>query len=71
MDSASPQVSGRILRLFGENRVIAVVFPDIASNTVQALDLTFSGALEKSTATAVGECGDESVNEQITRLAQA
>jgi hypothetical protein len=48
-----------------------VVFPVYTTDTFQALDLAFFGALKKSKATAGSEFGDASVNEQITTLAQA
>jgi hypothetical protein len=71
MDSASTEVSNRILRLFAENRALAVVCPGHTTTVFQALSLPLFGALKNWKATAVGQFKDESVNEPITRMAQA
>jgi hypothetical protein len=46
MDSALPHMSERVLRLLGENTIMAVVFPAHTTSTFQALDLVFFGALK-------------------------
>jgi hypothetical protein len=71
MDSALPHVSERVLRLLGENKIMAIVFPAHTTNIFQALDLVFFGALKKLKQTATGEFDDESMNDQITKLIQA
>jgi hypothetical protein len=71
MDSAPAHMSDRVLRLLGENKIIAITFPAHTTNLFQALDLVFFGALKKLKATAVGEFEDDSVNAQITKLIQA
>jgi hypothetical protein len=45
LDSALPHTSERILRIFGENNVIALTFPALTMNIFQALDLVFFGSL--------------------------
>jgi hypothetical protein len=70
MDSASPHVSERCLRLLDDNRILAVAFPAHITNIFQALDLVFFDALEKLKANAQGEFDDDSVNDQITKLVQ-
>jgi hypothetical protein len=62
MESALPRVSERSLRLFGENRILAVVFPAHTTNIFQALDLGFF---------ADGRSSDHCVNDQMTQLIQA
>jgi hypothetical protein len=71
MDSCKPHCSQRVLRLLGENRVLAIVFPSHTTNLFQMLDLSFFGVLKHLKATAEGDFDDESVNEQITKLLQA
>jgi hypothetical protein len=71
MDSALPHTSERILRVLGENNVIALTFPAHTINLFQALDLVFFGSLKHLTVTATGELGDDSVNNHLTKLIQA
>jgi hypothetical protein len=71
MDSASPHVSERSLRYLGQNNVLVVAFPAHTTNIFQALDLVFFGALKKLKASAEGEFGDSSVEDQIAKLIQA
>jgi hypothetical protein len=71
MDSALPHVSERVLRLLGENKIMAVVFPAHTTNMFQPLDLVFFGALKKLRETATGEFDDDSMNDQITKLIHA
>jgi hypothetical protein len=71
MDSAPPRLSERVLRLLGENKMLAGVFPAHTTNVVQALDLVFLGAMKKLKATVPGEFGEDSMDEQIPKLLQA
>jgi hypothetical protein len=71
MDSALPHTSERVSRILGENKVIALTFPAHTTNLFQAPDLVFFGSLRHLKATAAGEFGDNSVNEQITKMIQA
>jgi hypothetical protein len=71
MDSAPAHRSERVLRLLGENRILAVVFPAHTTNILQALDLVFFGAMKKLKATASGEFGDNSSDDQILKLVHA
>jgi hypothetical protein len=71
IDLAPAHRSERALRLPGENRILAVVFPDDTTRILQALDLVFFGALKKLRATAPGERDESSMNDQIQRLLQA
>jgi hypothetical protein len=70
MDSVLPHVSERCVRLFAENRVLAMAFPVHTTNLFQALDLVFFGALKKLKMTVEGEFDDDSVNNQSTKLVQ-
>jgi hypothetical protein len=71
MDFPLPPVSERVLRLLGQNRVMAIVFPAHMTNIFQALDLAFFGVLKKLKQTAAGEFDDDSINDQITKLVHA
>jgi hypothetical protein len=71
MDSALPHVSAQILQKLGENNILAITFPTHITNLFQALDLVFFGALKRLKGTAKGEFGDESINDQITKLIPA
>jgi hypothetical protein len=71
MHSAPAHPSERVLRLLGENKIFAVVFPDHTTNIFQALDLVFFGAMNKLKATVPGEFGEDSMDEQILKLLQA
>jgi hypothetical protein len=71
MDSALPHVSERVLRLLGQSRIMAIVFPAHTTNIFQALDLAFFGVLKKLKQTATGEFDDDSMNDQITKLVHA
>ena len=71
MDSASPHVSERVLRVLGQNDIVAIVFPAHTTNIFQALDLVFFAALKKMNKTATGEFEDHSIREQITKLVQS
>jgi hypothetical protein len=71
MDSALPPVYDWILQKRGENDILAITFPDHTTNLFQALDLVFFGTHKRLKGTAEGEFGDESVNDQITKLIQA
>ena len=71
MDSALPHTSERILRILGENNIIALTFPAHTTNLFQALDLVFFGSLKHLKATAVGELGDDSASDHLTKLVQA
>jgi hypothetical protein len=71
MDSAGPHVSERILKLLGENRIIALVSPAHTTNLFQALDLVFFGVLKKLKQTASGDYDETSMNYQIFKLIQA
>jgi hypothetical protein len=66
MNSALPHIFERSLRLFGENPVLAVVFPAHRRNSFQTLDLVFFDGLTKLKTTADAEFDDNSVNDQIT-----
>jgi hypothetical protein len=68
MDSALPHVSERVLRLLGQNKIMAIVFPVHATNIFQTMDLVFFSASKKLKQIATGEFHDGSVNEQITKL---
>jgi hypothetical protein len=70
-DSALPHVSERVLRLLGQNRVMAIVFAAHTTNIFQALDLAFFGVLKKLKQTTAGEFDDNSINDQITKLVHA
>jgi hypothetical protein len=63
MDSVLPDMSQRVLRIFGENNIIALRF--------QPPDFVFFGNLKHLKATAAGEFGDDSVNDHLTKLIQA
>jgi hypothetical protein len=71
MDSASPHVSERVLRVLGENRIMAIVFPAHTTHLFQGLDLVLFGALKTVKKTTHGDFGEDSVREQITKLLQA
>jgi hypothetical protein len=71
MDSALPHVSERVLRLLGQNKIMAIVFPARTTNIFQTLDLVFFSASKKLKQTATGEFHDGSVNEQMTKLLHA
>jgi hypothetical protein len=71
IDPASPRVSGHYLSLSGDNRVLAVAFPDHPTKVFQALGLLFLDLLKKLKAIARGEFDDCSVDDQITKLGQA
>jgi hypothetical protein len=71
MDSALPQVSKHVLRLLGQNKIMAIIFPDHTINIFQSLDLVFLSALKKLKQTTTGEFDNGSVNEQITKLVHA
>jgi hypothetical protein len=71
MNSASPHVSERALRLLGEINIFALAFPASATNIVQALDLVCFGPFKKLEANAFGDFGDKSVNDQSIELVQA
>jgi hypothetical protein len=47
---------------------MVVAFPAHPTNTFQALDFVFCGALNKLMATPQGEFGDDSVRDAITKL---
>jgi hypothetical protein len=70
MDSAPAHRSERVLRLLGENKILAVVFPAHTTNIFQALNLVFFGAMKKLKATVPGEFGEDSMDEQILKLLQ-
>jgi hypothetical protein len=71
MDSAPAHSPGRVLRLLGENYILAVEFPAHTTNILQDLDLVFFGAMKKLKATAAGEFGQDSMDDQILKLAQS
>jgi hypothetical protein len=71
MDFALPYTSERILRGFGENNIIALIFPAHTRNLFRALYLVFFGTLKHLKATAAGEFGDDSTNDHIVKLIQA
>jgi hypothetical protein len=71
MDSAPAHKSEHALRLLGENTTLAVVFPAHTTNSSQALDLVFFGALKKLKATAPREFDESSMNGQILRILRA
>jgi hypothetical protein len=71
IDSALPHTSERILRVLGENNIIAMTFPAHTTHLFQTLDLVFFGSLKHLKATATGEFGDDSVNNHLTKLIQA
>jgi hypothetical protein len=71
IDFALPHKSERILRIFGENNIIALTFPDHTMNLFQALDFIFFGSFKHLKATAASEFGDDSLNDQLTKLIQA
>jgi hypothetical protein len=48
-----------------------VAFPAHATNIFEPFDLVFFGVLKKLQASAEGDFGDESVNDEITKLIQA
>jgi hypothetical protein len=48
-----------------------LTFPAHTINLVLTLDLVFFGSLEHLKSTAAGKFGDDSVNEQITKMIQA
>jgi hypothetical protein len=49
MDSALLHVSKRVLRLLGQNKSMAIVFPAHTTNIFQALDLAFFCSQEVET----------------------
>jgi hypothetical protein len=53
------------------NGVFALAFPAHATNIVQALHLICFGPFKKLKASAFGEVGDNSVNDQSIELVQA
>jgi hypothetical protein len=63
MDSAVTHVSERVLRLLGQNKIMAIVFPARTKNIFQVLDLVSFSVLKKLKQTATGEFADGSVNE--------
>jgi hypothetical protein len=65
MDSAPPDRSECVLRILGENKILAAVFSAHTTNIFQALDLVFFGAMKKLKATAPGEFGDDSMDERF------
>jgi hypothetical protein len=71
MDPALAQRSERVLRLLGENTILAVVFPAHTTNHFQALDLVFITAMKKLKATVPGEFGEDSMDENILKPPQA
>jgi hypothetical protein len=71
IDSASPHGSGRVLRVLEENRIMAIVFPTHTTRLFQALDLVLFDALKTIKKTTLGEFGDDSVRDQVTKLFQA
>jgi hypothetical protein len=70
MDSMLPHVLDRILRVLGENAIIAFTFPVYITNLFQILDIVFFDTLKYLKATVMGEFNDDSVNEHITKLVQ-
>jgi hypothetical protein len=71
MDSASPQVSKRVVRMLGQNNIMAIVCPAHPKKIFQALDLVFVAGLKKIKQTATGEFDENSIREQVTKLIQA
>lgn len=68
MDSCSSHISERILKIMGENNIIVLTFPSHTTNLFQALDLSFFGALKTNKQSSLGDFGEDSINEQITKL---
>jgi hypothetical protein len=71
MDSAPARRSERVLRLLGENMILAVVFPAHTTNIFQVFDLVFFDPMKKLKETVPGEFGEDSMYEQILKLLQA
>jgi hypothetical protein len=71
IDSTSPHLSERALRLLGENGVLRVAFPAHTTNNFQTLNLVFLRALKKLKSSTVSDFGDDLVNKQIIDFAQA
>jgi hypothetical protein len=70
MDSASVDVSERLLKVLGENRIIVIVLPANATLLLQPLDLVLFDTLTTIKKKAHGDFGDDSVRDQITQLLQ-
>jgi hypothetical protein len=70
-DSALAHQPERILRLLGKNNILAVEFPAHMINILQALNLVFFGAMKKRKATALGEFGEDLIDDQIFKHAQS
>jgi hypothetical protein len=68
MDSASPHISERVLRVLRENRIMAIVFPAHTTSLFQALDLVLFGAMKTIKKTTHGDFGDDSMRDQVTKL---
>jgi hypothetical protein len=71
MDSVGAHVSERNLRLLGENKIIALVFPAHTTNLFQALDLVFFGAMKNNKNHLVDEPEAASIQGQIWKLIRA
>jgi hypothetical protein len=71
MDSVAAHISERNLRLLGENKIIALVFPAHTTNLFQALDLVFFGALKNNKEHLADEPDHSSVHGQIWKLIRA
>jgi hypothetical protein len=71
MDSVLQHMSEHILRILGENNIIALTFPTHTTNIFQTLDLVFFDNLKHLKATGASEFGDDFVNNHLIILIQA
>jgi hypothetical protein len=71
MDSASPHLSEGVVRVFGENRTMDIMFPAHTTRLFQGVELVLFAALKIIKKKTRGDFGDDSVRDQINRLLQA
>jgi hypothetical protein len=71
MDSASLHISERVLRVLGENRIMAIVLLTHIIHVFQELDLVLFGSLKTIKKTTHGDFNNDSVRDQVTKLLQA
>jgi hypothetical protein len=71
MDSTSRHISERVSKVFGDNRIMSIVFPAHVTHLFQTLDLVLFDTLKTIEKTNQGDLGDDSVTDQIRKLLQA
>jgi hypothetical protein len=71
MDSFGAHISERNLRLLGEHKIIALVFPAHTTNLFQALDLVFFGAMKHTKESLMNEEDEPPIDGQLWKLLRA